>query len=313
MNTRLKNAETLRESKSYNLKDGEKGITLIALIVTIIVLLILAMVSVNLILRDNLILKAQSAKEEYELAAQKEAIALNEFETEVNKHIPSKNNGGEGDDNLEGNEPGITEVIHSGTIPEGAVYTTASGDIYNAGENFPATVQDGDIYTYEDYEYRYNYSYNYSWVKNSNIASLTGITLSNGWGVRVLDTTKSSYKEIINSINGTQIVSMCSTFFNCTSMENAPSIPETVEMMSSTFNACSSLKKAPVIPSGVTNISYAFASNIELAGEVVINANPTIVTDCFNNTQKSITITGSASDETKAALARTATNGNVNY
>ena len=70
----------------------EKGITLIALIVTIIVLLILAMVSVNLILRDNLILKAQSAKEEYESAAQKEARALDEFEAEVNKHIPTTDN-----------------------------------------------------------------------------------------------------------------------------------------------------------------------------------------------------------------------------
>ena len=51
------------------------------------------MVSVNLILRDNLILKAQSAKEEYESSAQKEAIALNEFETEVNKHIPTGSGG----------------------------------------------------------------------------------------------------------------------------------------------------------------------------------------------------------------------------
>ena len=47
------------------------------------------MVSVNLILRDNLITKAQSAKEEYELAAQKEALALDKFEEEVNKHIPT--------------------------------------------------------------------------------------------------------------------------------------------------------------------------------------------------------------------------------
>ena len=56
------------------------------------------MVSVNLILRDNLITKAQGAKEEYELAAQKEALALDEFEEEVNKHIPSKNDGSEGDE-----------------------------------------------------------------------------------------------------------------------------------------------------------------------------------------------------------------------
>ena len=42
------------------------------------------MVSVNLILRDNLITKAQGAKEEYELAAQKESNNLDEFETALN-------------------------------------------------------------------------------------------------------------------------------------------------------------------------------------------------------------------------------------
>ena len=40
---------------------GENGITLIALIVTIIVLLILAMTSVSLVLRENLIDKAKIA------------------------------------------------------------------------------------------------------------------------------------------------------------------------------------------------------------------------------------------------------------
>ena len=95
MNTRLKNVETLRES--YNLRDGEKGITLIALIVTIIVLLILAMVSVNLILRENLINKAQIAADEYEKAAQNESEALDYFESEINKYIPTI---GGGDDSL---------------------------------------------------------------------------------------------------------------------------------------------------------------------------------------------------------------------
>ena len=93
MNTRLKSVETLRERErereSYNLKDGEKGITLIALIVTIIVLLILAMVSVNLVLRNNLIDKAQYAKNEYEKGAQKEEESLNTFESEIDKIMNS--------------------------------------------------------------------------------------------------------------------------------------------------------------------------------------------------------------------------------
>lgn len=95
MNTRLK---------------AEKGITLIALIVTIIVLLILAMVSVQLILRENLIGKAQYATSEYEKGAQNEAAVLDYFEAEVNKYVPSKNDGGE-DDNTGGDEPETIEHL----------------------------------------------------------------------------------------------------------------------------------------------------------------------------------------------------------
>ena len=56
-----------------------------------------------------------------------------------------------------------------------------------------------------------------------------------------------------------------------------------------------------------------FSECPKLTGKVVINTNPTIVTYCFGDTEKTITITGSASAETKAALAATATNGNVSY
>ena len=63
---------------------NQKGVTLIALIVTIIVLLILAMVSVTLILRTNLIKKSQSAKEEYESAAAAEKSELDAYDVQVN-------------------------------------------------------------------------------------------------------------------------------------------------------------------------------------------------------------------------------------
>ena len=63
---------------------GEKGITLIALIVTIIVLLILAMTTVSLVLRENLIEKATTAKDEYEQSAQEESEQLDDLESAVN-------------------------------------------------------------------------------------------------------------------------------------------------------------------------------------------------------------------------------------
>ena len=59
------------------LNKKEKGITLVVLVVTIIVLLILAGITINLIIGDNgLITRAKSATEEYEKATKKEKEKL---------------------------------------------------------------------------------------------------------------------------------------------------------------------------------------------------------------------------------------------
>ena len=70
----------------FNLKKnkGEKGITLIALIVTIIVLLILAGVSIAMLTGENGILtQAQNAKNKTEEAERNEAGILNEYENKL--------------------------------------------------------------------------------------------------------------------------------------------------------------------------------------------------------------------------------------
>ena len=59
-------------------KNKQKGITLIALVVTIIVLIILAGVSISMIVGDNgIITMAQLAKENTELAQKEEQESLN--------------------------------------------------------------------------------------------------------------------------------------------------------------------------------------------------------------------------------------------
>ncbi len=69
---------------SYVLKqdvEENKGITLIALVITIIVLLILAGVSIAMITGENgIITQAQKAKENTEQAAKNEMAALNSIE-----------------------------------------------------------------------------------------------------------------------------------------------------------------------------------------------------------------------------------------
>ena len=70
----------IKKEKDFNkikLKENEKGITLIALVITIIVLLILAAVSIAMLTGENGILKkASTAKEKHQISEAKEKIEL---------------------------------------------------------------------------------------------------------------------------------------------------------------------------------------------------------------------------------------------
>jgi len=66
---------------------GQKGITLVALVVTIIVLIILAGVSIALVLGDNgIITKAKEGQQNYALGANEEAAQMSNALTWVNEY-----------------------------------------------------------------------------------------------------------------------------------------------------------------------------------------------------------------------------------
>ena len=111
-----------------------------------------------------------------------------------------------------------------------------------------------------------------------------------GWWVFVNRTDKSTYSTIKNEIEGYPVISLNATFDSCINLTTAPVIPDTVKYMNGTFQ---------------------YREN--LTGNVEINCNPISYVDCFKWTTKPITITGSCSAETKAALAATANNKNVSY
>jgi type II secretory pathway pseudopilin PulG len=73
-----------------------KGITLVALVVTIVVLLILAGVSINLVLGDNgIIAKAKEAQRKSAEASQNDLIGMNELAQQLEEKINgSTGNGG---------------------------------------------------------------------------------------------------------------------------------------------------------------------------------------------------------------------------
>lgn len=67
---------------------GQKGITLVALVITIIVLLILAGVTITLTLREDGIFKtAEKAGENYTQAQRNELDGLNSFQSTVDRVI----------------------------------------------------------------------------------------------------------------------------------------------------------------------------------------------------------------------------------
>ena len=67
--------------------NGQKGITLVALVITIIILLILATISIQALTNTGLFAKAQEAKEKTKNATENQATILNEYEDELNKYI----------------------------------------------------------------------------------------------------------------------------------------------------------------------------------------------------------------------------------
>ena len=119
---KIKNRENLTEK----LKD-KRGITLIALVITIVVLLILAGVSIAMLTGENGILtQAQKAKNETENATKNEEGILNDYEDKINEALGRK----------EQAEPGKyyetdTEVELGGkelTIPGGASISKIPGE-----------------------------------------------------------------------------------------------------------------------------------------------------------------------------------------
>ena len=129
--------------KQNERKELNKGITLIALVITIIVLLILAGVSIAMLTGQNGILsQAQRAKTETENAAANEAGILSDYETKINEELGIKPEA----------EPGHyyekdTDVTVGGkpvTIPGGATVSGIAGE-YGDGEDGNIDVDNGFV------------------------------------------------------------------------------------------------------------------------------------------------------------------------
>ena len=73
------------------LKNKDKGITLIALVITIIILLILAGISISALTNQGLFKNAKAAQNSTEKAEKEQGQRLNEYEDEINKYLNNSN------------------------------------------------------------------------------------------------------------------------------------------------------------------------------------------------------------------------------
>ena len=125
-----------------------KGITLVALVVTIVVLLILAGVSINLVLGDNgIIAKAKEAQRKSAESSQNDLIGMNELAQQLEEQINGSAGSGSGNGGAGGSGAGTkvpaeataetapyfpdnTFTKKEGTIDTGLVIQDASGNEY---------------------------------------------------------------------------------------------------------------------------------------------------------------------------------------
>ena len=70
----------------------QNGITLVALVITIIILLILAGISIAALSNQGLFEKTKKAREETNKSAKNEQNTLTEYENEIDEYLPNATN-----------------------------------------------------------------------------------------------------------------------------------------------------------------------------------------------------------------------------
>lgn len=270
-------------------KRKEQGITLIALIVTIIVLLILAGVTIATLTGDNGVLtKTQQAKDENENASDRDKISMAVSEAQIGNNgyqELNSNNLQEAIDNQFNERDVVVSDNGDGTFTVSCLDTlkdykiTANGikegiDWNEAMANAIAPESqdeprnegvigigtDGNPVDMDLWEYTklddgtYVLNDEESLIESgARTAGYIGKTIDGKIEGTIpqyiKDETSGSFIEVTN----------LESLFRDTNLIEAPKIPSTVTSLSRTFQYCSQLIKTPIIPNGVINMYGTFA------------------------------------------------------
>ncbi len=125
--------------KSGKMIKEERGITLVALVVTIVILLILAGVSLNLVIgNEGILTRSKEATNKYEKQAENEQQGLDDIEDYLNGNVkPIKvavNAKASGNGTIDGQKPNTNNPI----IPEGYTPINAGNATWGDGNSSPA-------------------------------------------------------------------------------------------------------------------------------------------------------------------------------
>ena len=291
----------------------ERGITLIALVITIIVLLILAGVTIATLTGDNGILtQTTKAKEQSEKAEIIEQIQLDIADKQI------ENLGSINEDEFyeilrkygtvsadkttlttnKGNYEILISNIYGGEIASSLITTPLSSWEYTLDEeNKTITLtkyigSDAKIFIPDSFE-----------VNNNTYLTKIGNTVNNSGTFNGPFATNTILTDIEfdDDIVISDVILM---FVNCSNLENVNNLPGMYTNMYYTYNGCKNLSYVPEIPETVTSMQATFwaAFGSENTDEDIIEINILAenisnMKDCFTLTQKRIEI--STIDDTK--------------
>ncbi len=262
-------------------KNKERGITLIALVVSIIVLIILAGVSIAMLVGENgIITQAQKAAQETEIKGDEEKIRL-----AINAvQIASNGNSNIEKDDLEiallengvksivvDNEDGTRNIIfldskkiyklnNDGTIEDtnsdfDSIYVVPDSQDEARNEGVIGIGTDGQPVDMDLWEYTLMEDGTY--VLNDNeTAENSGYLGSFSDNGEIIGTIP-QYISINNGENYVEVTSLYNLFRDLSGLKVAPVIPSTVTNMALTFSH-TQIENAPVLPNSLKILSWAF-------------------------------------------------------
>ena len=216
------------------LKFRNRGITLIALVITIIVLLILAGVSIATLTGDNGILtRAQEAENKTEEAPQDEENILSSYEDQITEYA------GIDWDTVLANAQKHPEQKASTAIGVGTDGRAVNMDLWEC-----TLLEDG---TYA--------------LNDSDSVAITG-TRTAGYTGNIVDGkiegTIPQYIKDESDGSFIEVTSIQWLFYQKTELATSPKIPDTITNMYNTFNSCTKLATVGKIPDSVTNMQGTF-------------------------------------------------------